>query len=93
MTPPPDNSDVLRAAGRKLRQIREGLGLRFRDVEQASQQIADRLGNRDYEILISRLSDIENQGTLPTIFKLYALCVIYKLDFRETLGWYGIPAE
>ena len=80
-------------AGQRLRRARERLNLRFRDVEQASQMIAERRGNPEFAILISRLSDIENQGTLPTLYRLYSLCCIYRLDISEVLGWYGIPVE
>lgn len=27
---------------------------------------------------------------VPTLFKLYSLCAIYRLDFQEVLDWYGI---
>lgn len=80
-------------AGQRLRRARERLGLRFRDVEQASQQIADRHGNPDFVVLISRLSDIESHGTLPSIYRLYSLCCIYRLDLIEVLGWFGIPVD
>ncbi len=78
-------------AGQKLKRARERLGLRYRDVEEYSQQIADRRKNSEYSIAISRLSDIENRGVVPTVFKLYSLCAIYRLDFSEALGWYGVP--
>ncbi len=80
-------------AGQRLRRARERLNLRFRDVEQASQSIAERRGNPEFVILISRLSDIENQGTVPSIFRLYSLCCIYRLDMNEVLAWYGVPVE
>jgi len=69
------------------------LNLKFRDVEQASLLIAERRGNPEYGVLISRLSDIENQGTLPSLYRLYSLCCIYRLDLNEVLRWYGIPME
>jgi transcriptional regulator with XRE-family HTH domain len=78
-------------AGQRLRRARERLNLKFRDVEQASQVIAERNGNPEFGVLISRLSDIENQGTLPSLYRLYSLCCIYRLDLNEVLGWYGIP--
>jgi len=62
-------------------------------VEQASQVIAERRGNSEFVVLISRLSDIENQGTLPSLYRLYSLCCIYRLDLHEVLGWYGVPME
>jgi hypothetical protein len=78
-------------AGQRLRRARERLNLKFRDVEQASQLIAERRGNPEFVILISRLSDIENQGTLPSLYRLYSLCCIYRLDLNDVLGWYGVP--
>ena len=41
-------------AGQRLRRARERLGLRFRDVEQASQAVAERHGNQEFVVLISR---------------------------------------
>jgi transcriptional regulator with XRE-family HTH domain len=80
-------------AGEKLKRTRERLKLTFRDVEQASQEIAYRRGNDEYAIALSRLADIENKGTLPTIYRIYTLCAIYRLDFDEVLRWYGVPKE
>jgi len=79
--------------GVKLKQAREKLGLTYRDVEKASQEIAARHSNDEFAIALSRLADIENKGTVPTIYRLYSLCAIYRLDFNETLRWFGIPIE
>ena len=79
--------------GQKLKRTRERLGLRYRDVEEYSQQIADRRKNSEFIIAISRLSDIENRGVVPSVFKLYSLCTIYKLDMPEVLGWYGVDVS
>jgi transcriptional regulator with XRE-family HTH domain len=78
-------------AGQKLKRARERLGLRYRDVEEYSQQIADRRKNSEYTIAISRLSDIENRGVVPSVYKLYSLCAIYRIDLSEALAWYGVP--
>jgi len=80
-------------AGEKLKRVRERLKLTFRDVEQASQEIAFRRGSDEFAIALSRLADIENKGTLPTIYRIYTLCAIYRLDFDEVLRWYGVPKE
>ncbi len=80
-------------AGQRLKRRRERLGLKFREVEQASQLIAEKHKNPEFVINLSRLSDIENQGTLPSIFRLYSLCAIYRLDLNEVLGWYGVPVN
>lgn len=77
-------------AGQKLRRARERLNLRVRDVEQASQRIAEKYGNLEFTVLINRISEIENKGVVPSVYKLYSLCAIYRLDFAEALEWYGI---
>lgn len=76
--------------GQKLRRTRERLNIRMRDVELASQKIAEKYHNDDFAVLISRLSEIENRGLVPSVYKLYSLCAIYRLDFQEVLEWYGI---
>ncbi len=76
-------------AGRRLRRARERLGLPYREVEEASQRIAARRGNPEFAIALSRLADIENKGTVPTIYRLYSMCAIYRLDYRAVLKWYG----
>ena len=73
-----------------FRSARERLNLRYRDVEEASVRIAERHANDEFSIALSRLSDIENKGTVPTIYRLYSLCAIYRLDFHEVLEWYGV---
>ena len=80
-------------AGQKLRRVRERLNLRVRDVEQATQKIADKYRNDEFTVLINRISEIENRGLTPSLYKLYSLCAIYRLDFQEVLGWYGISLE
>jgi hypothetical protein len=76
--------------GQKLKRAREKLNLRYRDVEEASQRVAARHKNPEYYIALSRLSDIENRGTVPSIFRLYSLCAIYRLNFSEVVSWYGV---
>lgn len=78
--------------GQKLKRARERLGLRYREVEEHSQQISERQKNSEFTIAISRLSDIENRGVVPSIFKLYSLCAIYRIDIAEVLRWYGVDA-
>ena len=80
-------------AGQRLKRARERLNLRYRDVEEASLKIAERHKNEEFIIALSRLSDIENKGTVPTIFRLYSLAAIYRLDLTEILGWYGVEAN
>jgi transcriptional regulator with XRE-family HTH domain len=80
-------------AGQRLKRARERLNLRYRDVEEASLRIAARHNNDEFVIALSRLSDIENKGTVPTIYRLYSLCAIYRLDINEVLEWYGVEVS
>src|ERR1035441_621003 len=79
--------------GEKLRHARERLNLTYRDVVTASQKIAMRRNSEEFSLALSRLADIENKGTLPTIYRLYTLCAIYRLDWKEVLRWYGVPLD
>jgi transcriptional regulator with XRE-family HTH domain len=79
--------------GEKLKQVRERLKLTYRDVAEASQALARRRSSEEFTIALSRLADIENKGTVPTIYRLYSLCAIYRLEPREVLGWYGVPLD
>jgi transcriptional regulator with XRE-family HTH domain len=81
---------AMEEAGQKLKRVRERLNLRFRDVEDASLRIAERHQNDEFVVALSRLSDIENKGTVPTVFRLYTLCTIYRLDLLDVLQWYGV---
>ena len=81
---------AMEEAGQKLKRVRERLNLRYRDVEDASLRIAERHQNDEFVVALSRLSDIENKGTVPTLFRLYTLCTIYRLDLLDVLQWYGV---
>jgi hypothetical protein len=30
---------------------------------------------------------------LPTVYRLYTLCAVYRLDWKEVLRWYGVPLD
>jgi hypothetical protein len=81
------------SAGQQLRLMREQLGLTLRDVEISSDRIAARHRNANFAIPLSRLSDIETKGVLPSIYRLHSLAVIYRRDAREVLTWYGIEVN
>lgn len=70
--------------------LREKLGLTMRDVEQSATRLAERLKNEEYAIPMSRLSDIETKGVVPSVFRMYSLGAIYRVEFHELMGWYGI---
>jgi transcriptional regulator with XRE-family HTH domain len=77
-------------AGQRLRTLREQLGLTIRDVEASSVRIASKHHNEDFALSLSRLSDIETKGILPSLYRLYSLAVIYRRDIKELFDWYGI---
>ena len=86
----PGKQHSMEDAGQKLRRTRERLNLRVRDVEHASQRIAEKYHNDEFTVLINRISEIENRGLVPSVFKLYSLSAIYRLDYQTALEWYGI---
>ena len=83
----------MESAGGKLKRTRERLKMTYRDVEEASQIVAASRANDEFVIALSRLSDIENKGVVPTLFRMYSLCAIYRLDISEVLRWYGVPVD
>lgn len=78
------------SAGKKLREMREQMGLTLRDIEVASMALADARGIEDFVVNPSRLSDIETKGVIPSFYRLYVLSVIYRADFAELLKDYGV---
>ena len=79
--------------GSRLRQARERLGLTYRDVERASYDLASGRGRPEFIIRISRLADIENRDVTPSLYKLYALSIIYHLNPLEISQWYEVPLQ
>jgi len=79
--------------GLRLRQVRERLGLTYRDVERASYELAARRGRPEFILHISRLADIENRGVVPALHKLYTLAAVYRLNPLDIFRWYDVPIE
>jgi transcriptional regulator with XRE-family HTH domain len=79
--------------GQKIKKIREKLLLKYRDVAEASQIIAHRYGNAEFAIGLSRLADIENKGTVPSIYRMYSLGAIYGMEMNRLLAIFGVPVE
>jgi transcriptional regulator with XRE-family HTH domain len=80
-------------AGRRLRDLRERLGLTLRSVEEASGRLSQTFDNEEFLIPPSRLSDIETKGVLPSIYRLQSLSLIYRISWDEVLTWYGIDVK
>ncbi len=79
--------------GLRLRQVREQLGLTYRDVERSSFELAAQRGRPEFIVHISRLADIENRGVVPSLHKTYTLAVVYHLNPLDVLRWYEVPID
>lgn len=79
-----------RLAGKKLRRLRQRLGLALREVTHASEQVAAQRRNPAFKIGVSRLHEIETKGAIPSIYRLYSLACIYRYDLSKMLRWYGV---
>jgi hypothetical protein len=79
--------------GDYLKRVRERLGIGVREVQEASVVIAREKGHAHFYIAASRLAQIENEESLPSIFKLFSLCAIYGLDLHDVLRRYGIEVN
>ena len=76
--------------GERLRAIRESLGLTLRDVETKSREIAEARENPEFSLSAGRLCNVENSNSLPSIYKLATMCIIYRLSYSELLNLYGV---
>src|SRR5271170_7250183 len=79
--------------GSYLKQVRARLRLGVRAVQEASGVIAREKGNSNFYIAASRLAQIENEASLPSIFKLFTLCAVYGLDLHNLLCRFGVNAN
>ena len=76
--------------GQRLRQIREELGLTLKEVEKLSQCLAEKTQIMDYLITAGRVSQVEDNNCLPSVYELATLSFIYKLPLAEMFRIYGI---
>ncbi|PYX83350.1 MAG: hypothetical protein DMG70_10665 [Acidobacteria bacterium] len=76
-------------AGRKLRRLRESLGLTMHDVYAASKLVAGAKRSRRFLLPPGRLSVIESGKTVPSIYRLYTLAFAYNTRMRKLLVLYG----
>ena len=65
----------------------------LKQVEQLSAEIAERRGNPSYRVTAGRLSQMENENSLPGLFKLASLSEIYRVPYRELLRLYGVQTD
>lgn len=80
-------------AGEQLRELRNRLGITTRDVEELSRKIADDRENDEFYISNAWLTQLENRVSVPSIFKLFSLSVIYRMKFAELLSVFGVELD
>lgn len=76
--------------GEQLRELRNRLGVTTREVEEYSRAIADDSQNEEFYISNAWLTQLENKSSMPSIFKLYSLSVIYRTNFNDLLTLFGV---
>jgi transcriptional regulator with XRE-family HTH domain len=79
--------------GQYLKTVRERLQVGLREVQEASAIIASEEANESFYVSAARLAQIENETSIPSVFKLFSLCSIYGLDLLEVLSKYGVDAN
>lgn len=80
-------------AGAYLKETRERLRLGLKEVEEASRRISQAEGDEQFYVSAARLHQIENDGSAPSMFKIFTLSAIYGIDFLEILRRYGIDPD
>jgi transcriptional regulator with XRE-family HTH domain len=76
--------------GEQLRELRNRLGVTTREVEEFSRSIAEDRKNEEFYISNAWLTQLENKNSIPSIYKLYSLSVIYRARFADLLKVFGI---
>lgn len=76
--------------GEQLRELRNRLGVTTREVEEFSRAIAEDRANEEFYISNAWLTQLENRSSIPSIYKLYSLSVIYRAKFSDLLKVFGI---
>jgi len=77
-------------AGHKLKEIRERLRISTTHVQDQSRCLTDVENNPQFLVSTARLAQIENEGSIPSLHKLYSLSVIYRVRFPDLLRLFGL---
>src|SRR3954471_9567569 len=81
------------ASGQHLRSIRESLGFRLKDVQDACDRIAELMNNPEFTMPTSTLSDIETKGIVPSLYRAVALSMVYRQSMEDMLRLFGIDLD
>jgi len=74
--------------GERLKRLRMRLGLTTREVDELSRAIASRQGSEDFTVSHARLVQVENEESVPSIFKCFSLSAVYGVSISEILSYY-----
>ncbi|HXN00011.1 MAG TPA: helix-turn-helix transcriptional regulator [Candidatus Dormibacteraeota bacterium] len=77
----------------QLRELRSRIGITTREVAEQSQKIAEAENNPEFYISNAWLTQLENTDSIPSVFKLFSLSVIYRVKFTGLLLLFGIDLE
>lgn len=76
-------------SGQIIRKLRDERFLKLSDIERLSRSIADSKGNDQYYIAHATQLEIE-AGSVPSIYKLDSLAMIFKIPLPQILTVFGI---
>ena len=79
--------------GDHLRDLRNRLGVTTREVEELSRKIAEDKSNEEFSISNAWLTQLENKNSVPSIYKLFSLSVIYRAKFADLLSIFGVELD
>lgn len=85
-----DMAERNKRAGQQLARLRLQRGLTMQQVFDLSRRVAVLRRRTACLIQPSRLSEIERKGVTPTIYKMYAISIIYEYPLQKLLALYGI---
>jgi transcriptional regulator with XRE-family HTH domain len=80
-------------AGERLKDLRNRLGITTREVEEYSRKIVEAENNEEFYVSNAWLTQIENKITVPSIYKLFALSVIYRIRFTDLVKLFGVDLD
>lgn len=80
-------------AGDWIRNLRETGSLKPSEVERISRTIADRKGNHEYYLSRATLADLEEKGSVPSIYKLFSLAACLGISYQEVLLRFGVDVQ
>lgn len=80
-------------ASQKLKSLRKTRNVTVREVEQASQRIAEAKGDKRFRISNGWLAQLEKGVSEPSICKLFSLSVIYHVKFVDLIRLYDVDID